>query len=108
VLLRVLTRESKTAIGKYKTARWHGFLSIIQETHDNTDRALWTYLSRIYKSRSLPFYKLSHGNKVLSAQQDIIDELRRYYSQKFKAPSIDYSNAHDVKIEIEYNELLNK
>jgi hypothetical protein len=66
VLLRVLTRESKIAIGRYKTARWHGFLSTSQETHDNTDRAFWTYLSRIYKSRSLPFYKLSHGNSAFS------------------------------------------
>ena len=53
VLLRVLTRESKVEIGKYKAARWQSFLTTIQVTHDKTDRAFWTYLSRIYKLLSI-------------------------------------------------------
>ena len=51
VLLRVLTRETKVEIGKYKAARWQSFLTTIQVTHDKTDRAFWTHLSRIYKLR---------------------------------------------------------
>ena len=35
-LLRVLTRESKVEIGKYKAARWQSFLTTIQATHDKT------------------------------------------------------------------------
>jgi hypothetical protein len=108
VLLRVLTRESKVMIGKYKTDRWQSFLSDIQATHENTDKAFWTHMSRIYKSRSLPFYKLAARNKVLSTHQEITEELTQYYSEQFKPPFIDYSNAHDVEIETEYNELLNK
>ena len=39
VLLRVLTREVKIEIVKYKSNKWQEFLSKIQETHDNTERA---------------------------------------------------------------------
>lgn len=108
VLLRVLTRESKTMIGKYKTDRWHSFLSDIQTAHDNTDRAFWTHLARIYKSRSLPFYKLAAKDKILSTHQEIVDELSQYYNEQFRAPLIDYTQAHDSKIEFEHNELLNE
>ena len=58
--------------------------------------------------RSLPFYKLAARNTVLSTQQEITDELSQYYSEQFRGPLIDYPDAHDVKIETEYNELLNK
>ena len=108
VLLRVLTRESKVEIGKYKAARWQSFLTTIQATNDKTDRTFWTHLSRIYKVRSLPFYKLATRNTVLSTQQEITDELSQYYSGQIREPLIDYSDAHDVEIETEYNELLNK
>ena len=108
VLLRVLTRGLKVEIGKYKAARWQSFLTTIQVTHDKTDRAFWTHLSRIYNLRSLPFYKLAARNTVLSTQQEITAELSQYYSEQFRAPLIDYSDAHDIKIETEYNELLNK
>ena len=108
ISLRVMSREAKIEIGKYKTARWQSFLSNIQETHDNTDRAFWTHLSRIYKTRSPPFYKLNTGKELLSSHQEISDELSRYYTEQFKAPVVDYSDAHDVKIDTEYNELLTK
>ena len=65
-------------------------------------------MSRIYKSRSLPFYKLLDESKVLSTQQEITNELYQYYSEQFKLPLMDYSNAHEVKIESEFNELINK
>ena len=103
-----MTRESKVEIGKYKAARWQSFLTIIQTTHDKTDRTFWTHLSRIYKLRSLPFYKLAARNTVLSTHQEITDELSQYYSEQFRGPLIDYYDAHDVKIKTEYNELLNK
>jgi len=108
VLLRVLTRESKVMIGKYKADRWQSFLSDIQVTHDNMDKAFWTHMSRIYKSRSLPFYKLAVKDKVLSSPQEISDELSQYYSEQFRAPRINYTDSHDVKIESEHNELLNE
>jgi hypothetical protein len=75
VLLRVLTREVKIEIAKYKSDRWHEFLSKIQETHDNTDRAFCLYLSRVYRHRSLPFLKLDTGKTVLTKEDEISDEL---------------------------------
>ena len=108
VLLRTMTRELKIDIGKYKAMQWQNFLSDVQVAHDKSDKAFWTHVSRIYKSRSLPFYKLSDGNKVLSTQQEITNELYQYYSEQFKLPLVDYSDVHDVKIECEVNELINK
>lgn len=46
----------------------------IQTTHENSDKTFWTHLPRIYKSRSLPFYKLAAKNQVLSTHQGITDE----------------------------------
>jgi hypothetical protein len=108
VLLRAMTRETKVEIGKYKVGQWQIFLSTIQETHDKSDKAFWTHLSRIYKPRTLPFYKLSDDTKVLSTQEEITEKLYQYYSEQFKVPAVDYSDAHDVKIDIEYNELVNQ
>jgi len=48
VLLRVLTREVKIEIGKSKTNIVQEFLSKIQETHDNMQRAFRLYLSHVY------------------------------------------------------------
>ncbi len=39
VLLRVLTREVEIEIAQYKSSKWHEFLSKIQTTYDNMDRA---------------------------------------------------------------------
>ena len=66
----------------------------------------WSYLSRIYKSRSLPFYRLLSDNIVLSEQSQITNELYKYYSEQFKPPVVDFADAHDVKIDTEYNEIL--
>ena len=68
MLRRVLTREVKIEIAKYKSSKWQEFLSKIQETHDNTDRAFWLYLSRIYKHRTLPFSKLDIGKIILKKE----------------------------------------
>ncbi|CAF3405870.1 unnamed protein product [Rotaria socialis] len=108
VLLRTLTRESRVDIAKYKTAQWQNFLANIQTSYDKSDKAFWTHLSRIYKSRTLPFYKLSDGTKIISTQQEITNELNQYYSEQFKASALDCSNEHAVQIDSEYKELLNK
>ncbi|CAF5040242.1 unnamed protein product [Rotaria magnacalcarata] len=108
VLLRTLTRESKVDIAKYKTAQWQNFLANIQTSYDKSDKAFWTHLSRIYKLRTLPFYKLSDGTKIISTQQEITNELYQYYSEQFKASALDCSNEHVVQIDSEYKELLNK
>lgn len=106
ILLRVLTRESKVEIGKYKAARWQSFLSDIQQNFDEKEMSFWTHLSRIYKPRSLPFYKLAAMNKVLSVHEEITGELCRFYSEQFKEPLIDLSDAHDVKLVTEYSVLV--
>ena len=108
VLLRVLTRETKTEIARYKSTRWQEFLAKVQVTHDNTDRAFWSYLSRVYKSKSLPFRKLRTNNTILTKDNEISDELYRFYSDLFKEQSADTSNPHEVQIEIEYVELMNR
>jgi hypothetical protein len=108
VLLRTLTRETKVKIGKYKVAQWQIFLSTIHATHDKSDKAFWTHLSRIYKSGTLPFYKVSDESKVLSTQEEITEKLYQYYSEQFKVPVVDYSDAHDINIDSEYNELVNQ
>lgn len=43
--------ESKRLINKYKSERWQCFISDIQKTYENTDKAFWKYLSYIYKAR---------------------------------------------------------
>ena len=108
VLLRVLTRELKIDIAIYKTSKWEEFLSQIQETYDNTERAFWLHLSRVYNHRSLPFSKLDTGQTILTKENEITDELYRYYEEQFKVQNIDMSNPHDVQIETEYLKLMNK
>jgi hypothetical protein len=101
-----MSREIKNEIGKYKATQWHKFLATIQQTHDNKDKMFWSYLSRIYKARALPFYKLLSGNKVLSERNDITKELHKYYREQFEEPLIDFSNPDEVEIVNECNEIL--
>jgi hypothetical protein len=108
VLLRVLTLEIKVEIAKYKSSKWQKFLAKVQETHENTDRAFWLYVSRVYKQRPLPFSKLDTGKTTLSKGNEISDELYQYYSEQFKAQNMDMSDPHEVQIEIEHLELTNK
>ncbi|CAF4220794.1 unnamed protein product [Rotaria magnacalcarata] len=105
VLLRVMSREIKNEIGKYKAAQWPEFLVKIQQTHEKKDKMFCTYLSRIYKTRTLPFYRLLSGNKLLSEHDEIMKELHKHYSEQFKTPLIDYSDANEVKIDNECNEI---
>ncbi len=81
VHLRVMTRKIKIEIGKYKATQWQNFLATIQQTHDNKDKMFWSYLSRIYRSRALPFYKIACDKNVLSEQGDAIQALHRYYAE---------------------------
>jgi hypothetical protein len=108
VLLRVLTREVKIEIAKYKSNKWQEFLSKIQETHDNKEGAFWLYLSRLYKLKTLPFSKLDSGKAVLTKEKEISDELYQYYSEQFKTQNTDMSDSHEIEIETEYVELMNK
>jgi hypothetical protein len=108
ILLRVLTREVKFEIAKYKSNKWQEFLLKIQETHDNKEGAFWQYLFRVYKHKTLPFSKLDSGKIVLTKENEISDELYQYYSDQFKAQSIDISDPHEIEIETEYVELMNK
>ena len=108
VLLRVLARELRINMARYKSSKWQDFLSTIQETHDNTERAFWLHLSRVYKHRSLPLSKLNTDKEKLTKENEITDELYRYYEEQFKVQNIDMSNPHDVQIETDYLELMNK
>ena len=83
-------------------------MSTIQETYDNTERAFWLHLSRVYKHRSLPLSKLNTDKEILTKENEIPDELYRYYEDQFKVQNIDMSNPYDVQIETEYLELMNK
>ena len=40
LLVRVMSREIKNAIGKYKATKWQDFLVTIQQTHDKKDKML--------------------------------------------------------------------
>ena len=108
VLLRVLTREVKIDIARYKSSKCQEFLSKIQETYDNTERAFWLHFSRLCKHRSLPLSKLNTDKEILTKENEITDELYRYYEELFKVQNIDMSNPHDVQIETEYLELMSK
>ena len=108
VLLRTMSREVKIEIAKYKSEKWQEFLSKVQTTHDNTEKAFWLHLSKVYKSKSVPFSKLDTGKTILNREDQMSDELFRYYEEQFKTPTPDMSDAHEVQIEIEYIELMNK
>lgn len=102
ILLRVLSREARNEIGKYKTSQWNNFLTTIQQTHDNKDKMFWSYLARIYRTRALPFYKLRSDKKILTEQNEIVKELHRYYEEQFKEPPINCSMESDMKVIEEY------
>ncbi|CAF4830106.1 unnamed protein product [Rotaria socialis] len=76
--------------------------------YEKSDQEFWTHLSRIYKSHSLPFYKLSDGTKIISTHEGITNELFQYYSEQFKVPAVDSSNEHEDQIDRKYKELMNR
>ncbi|CAF4490181.1 unnamed protein product [Rotaria socialis] len=52
--------------------------------------------------------KRDTGKTVLTKENEISDDLYRYYSEQFKAQNADMSDAHENQIETEYLELINK
>ena len=108
VLLRALTREVNVEISKYKSNKWQEFLSKVQESHDNTEKAFWLHLSKVYKHRALPFSKLNTGNTVLTKDNEIRDELYRYNSEQYKAQNTSTSDPDQMEIETEYLEIINR
>ena len=108
VLVRVLKREAKVEINKYKSSKWQEFLSKVQESHDNTERNFWLHLSKVYKHRALPFSKVDTGNIVLTKDNEIRDELCRYCSEPFKAQNTDISDPNQTEIETKYLQVINR
>ena len=74
----------------------------------STQRAFWLHLSKVYKHRALPFSKLDTGNTVLTKDNEIRDELYRYYSEQFKAQNTNTSDPDQMEIETEYLEIINR
>ncbi len=107
VLLRIMNREIRNEIYKYKTERWSSFLSTIQNAHNLQEGSFWSHLSKIYKPKTLPFSKLLVGQNTLSNEQEITTELFHYFKDLAKPPVIDPSNPHDVQIQNEFTELEN-
>ncbi|CAF0995715.1 unnamed protein product [Didymodactylos carnosus] len=76
-----------------------------RDSHDRPEKAFWNYLSRVYKPKTLPFFKLAVNGKSLSDEQEITDELYKYYEEQFQPPSIDKNDPHDAEIDKEYIEM---
>ena len=55
VVLLIMTQEVKIEIAENKSNKWQQFLSKIQATHENKEKAFWSCLSRVYKPKSLTF-----------------------------------------------------
>ena len=108
VVLSMTTETTIIRTTNQQFQNWQEFLAKVQVTHDNTDRAFWSYLSRVYKSKSLPFRKLRTNKTILTKDNEISDELYRFYSDQFKEQSADTSNPHEVQIETECVELMNR
>jgi len=83
-------------------ARWISSLSTIQDFHDEQEKAFWSHLSQIYKRNTLPFPKIVVGTGIISDEQNITEELFRYFSDLAKVSEIDPSNPHDIQVEMEY------
>jgi len=105
ILVRQMTRLIRKEINEYKTSRWNSFLSCIEESHGQKSTVFWKHLSRIYKPSSIPFTKLTVGNKCLTAPQDIADELYQYYNKLFAHTVEDPTDPHEAEINREFNEI---
>ena len=105
VLLRVLNREVRSEIAMHKSSCWQPFLSTMREKSDQPEKAFWSHLSRVYKSKSLPLSKLDDRESVLSDKKEIVDTLFSYYENQFKKTVIKTDDPNDMGIE-EYGILL--
>jgi hypothetical protein len=107
VLLRTMTRDVRKEIYKYKAARWNSFLSTIQSSHDKQEKLFWSHLSKIFKAKTLPFSKLAIGTRVIADEQEITEELFRYFKSQSKEAEIDPANTHDTQVLREHQILKN-
>ena len=105
ILLRTMSRDVRREIYKYRTARWDSFLSTIEGNHEKQKKAFWAYLSRIYKAKKLPFSKLEVNTRIISDEQEITEELFKYFRDQSIAPVIQATNHHDIQIVKEYQEV---
>ena len=105
-LLRVMTRNVRNEINKYKTECWGNFLAKVQQSHKFGGSEFWLHLSKIYKPKTLPFSKLKKDAEILSDHQDITMTLYDCYKQQAKAPEIDEDNPHEQYVEKEYIKIL--
>ena len=71
-------------------------VTVSPESTSNSERAFWPYFSPVYKPKSLPFRKLRTNKTILTKDNEISDELYRYYSDQFNEQSADTSNPHEV------------
>ena len=102
----MINREVRREIAIHKSSCWQSFLSTIREKSDQSEKAFWSHLSRVYKSKSLPFSKLDDGQSALSDKKEIVDTLFSYYENQFKKTVIKTDNPNDMGIEEEYGILL--
>ena len=108
ILLRVLTREAKIEVAKYKSDKWQEFLANIQQKHDDKERVFWSHLSRVYKRKVPPLSKLNDGRNVLRKETEISEELYRYYSDQLNSDESTITDQNETQIEAEYQKLLEK
>jgi hypothetical protein len=106
VLVRNMTSEIRKEIYDYRSKRWNCFLSEIQHNHKNDTSVFWKYLSRIYRPISLLFNKLLVGNKQLTGEKEIVNELFQYYKNLFTLQDVSLIDNHTNQIEKEYKEIL--
>ncbi len=81
VLLRVLTREVRSEISKYKSIQWGNFLLNIQETHNRPSKDLWSHLSRVYKLKAQPYFVVEESESIdgLSKMATLIFRSKKAY-----------------------------
>ena len=108
VLLRVMNREVRKGITIYKSSSWQSFLIPIREKSDKPEKAFWSHLSRVYKSKILPFSKLDTGHSLISNKKEIVDILSSYYENQFKIIETDKEDPKDIQVEEEYKIILNE
>ena len=102
----MINREVRREIAIHKSSCWQSFLSTIREKSDRLEKAFWSHLSRVYKSKSLPFSKLDDGQSVLSDKKETVDTLFSYYKNQFKKTVIKTDDPNDMGIEEEHGILL--
>jgi hypothetical protein len=97
IYVRTMARVIRKEIAEYRSSRWNNFLSSIQESQGKSNSACWKRLPRIYRPASMPFNKLSVGNKQLTASREITEELFQHYKKSFTLPVADPDDKHEKR-----------